>query len=218
MKNLFLILCCSYGCIAAGQTAKRPFTFGMSTSFEFPLTAHDVFTQKPPLSFEPVRLDRARPGGGIGLFGRWPINASVAYQQELLLTFSSQTIIFQEKDQEAEPVDFQFNELELPVHFVFTNNRRADTPLSGCITLGARLGWNMYRNDDKAITLLRERIALDAGLGMEIRLRSWRIQPELLYSHALNNQHDAQNGRFDPLVGRLLRDRVTLRLLVWLRN
>ena len=63
--------------------------------------------------------------------------------------------------------------------------------------------------------LLRERLAVDAGMGVEIRLKKWRLQPEFVYSLGLNNLHNISNTPYDWVVGRIIRDRFTLRLLIW---
>lgn len=109
---------------------------------------------------------------------------------------------------------YRFTDVELPLHFVLTNPD-GHFPVRGSLLLGARAGWNFAAQPSDNLSLLSERLAVDVGLGMEIRLKNWRLQPEFVYSHGLNNLHDVTNAKYDWAVGRMVRDKLTLRVLVW---
>lgn len=210
MKNIFLTTLVFWsGCLLAQEDASKKFSWGIMAGFETQL-----FGIQPVGSNEPEQLrvlaPRAAHGGSFGFFGRWHLLPGVAVQPALSLSGVKSVLIFSEDGRQK----YKFADIELPIHLVLTNPR-GHFPLRGSFLLGGRIGWNFASQPAENIELLRERLALDAGLGLEIRLKTWRLQPEFVYSHALNNIHDVTNAKYDWVVGRMVRDRLTLRVLVW---
>jgi hypothetical protein len=76
------------------------------------------------------------------------------------------------------------------------------------------MSWNLAEQTSSNLNLLQERIALDVGLGIEIPSGRYAIQPEVLYSHGLNNIHNFSNTPYDPYVGQVVRDKLQIRVLV----
>jgi hypothetical protein len=158
-----------------------------------------------------VQAGRPKAGGAVGFFVRKNIWRGLSFQPELSVSHNKNLLKFRE----AAPQIFRFYELELPLHFVLTDWRRRELPLRGCVIFGGRFGWNMAQNQGDRVEILQERFALDLGLGAELRLGNWRMQPAFVYSHGLNDIHALSDAEFDGMVGRMVRDKLSLRLSVW---
>lgn len=210
MKKIFLALFIASICpLSAQQQESRKFIWGIETGFETQLTNIQSLGWNEPDKV-PVAAERHAQGGSAGVFGRWQIWKGLSLQSSFSVTSLPVKIRFDEGVYET----FRFTDLEVPLHFVMTNPGK-NFPLRGSILIGGRLGWNMAGQPSDKVFLLRERLALDAGMGVEIRLKNWRLQPELVYSHGLNNIHDVRNAPYDWVIGRIVRDRLTVRILVW---
>jgi hypothetical protein len=211
MKKIFLTAwVCWSGLLAAQQPAGRSFVWGGTVGFESQLLNIQSLNTNGQ---EQIGVDagRAAHGGSLGVFGRWHLWKGLFLQQELSLSTLQSKVNFYPDGAEY----YRFTDLELPLHFVLTNPADEDSPLRGSFLLGARVGWNFAPQRTGNINLLRERLAVDAGLGVEIRLKNWRLQPEFVYSFGLNNLHDVTNAPYDWVVGRVVRDKLILRLLIW---
>ncbi len=77
------------------------------------------------------------------------------------------------------------------------------------------MGWNFADNPSNLLKIAQERFALDLGLGAEIKVGRWRLQPAFVYSHGLNNLHLIQDAQYDEVVGKMVRDKLSLRISVW---
>ncbi len=209
-KILLLLLLFSAGQAVAQENRSRPFIWGVSAGLESQLLGIESPDTGEP---EPSRVtsERASYGGSFGLFGRWHLWRGISVQPALAISSLRSRVLFQPAQVEY----FRFADVDLPLHLVFTNTSESRFPLRGSILLGARLGWNFAAQNSQNLILLRERLALDAGLGIEIRLNKWRLQPEFVYSFGLNNLHDIANNEYDWTVGRIVRDRLALRVLFW---
>ena len=197
--------------LSAQQPAPRTFVWGAVVGFESHLlNIQSQRTSEP----DQMRVESLRTayGGALGIFGRWQIWKGLFVQPGVSYSTHRARVDFQP----GGTVNYRFSDLEFPFHFVLTNHSVDDAPLRGSLLLGARLGWNFGAQATDNLILLRERLAAEAGLGVEIRAGKWRLQPEFVYSHGLNNLHDVTNAPFDWVVGRVLRDKLILRVLVWL--
>lgn len=161
----------------------------------------------------PVQAERQAFGGGIGVFGRWQIIRTFSIQPQLYVASYTQNIQFKGEGLPNATESYRFTDLELPLHFVVTN-QRSSFPLRACFMFGGRMSWNIAPQTSTNMMLLHERIALDVGLGIEVPVGRLTLQPELLYSHGLNNIHDFGNTPYDPYIGNVVRDKLQLRLLV----
>lgn len=211
MKKIFLLtLICWTELLVAQQPVNRPFAWGGIVGFESQLLNIQSINSN---SQEQMRVDagRAAHGGNLGVFGRWQLWNGVFLQQELSLSTLQSRINFYPDGVEY----YRFTDMELPLHFVLTNPVDEKSPVRGSFLLGARVGWNFAAQNADNLYLLHERLAVDAGLGVEIRLKNWLIQPEFVYSLGLNNIHNVTNAPYDWVVGRVTRDKVILRLLIW---
>lgn len=195
---------------AAQEEFPSPFVWGLMAGFESQTLGIQPFSTNDP---EPMYAESSRTshGGSLGVFGRWKIWKGLSVQPALSIASLQTRVRFSDDGEE----NFQFTDLEVPLHFVLTNPN-GQFPLRGSILLGGRLGWNFAPQNSDNLQFLRERLGLDAGLGVEIRLKNWRIQPEFVYSHGINNLHDVVNAKYDWVVGRMVRDKLTLRVLVWI--
>jgi hypothetical protein len=189
----------------------RRFHWGLVAAMESQLLGVQSLYDPPG---QPPKAEAGRPalGWSVGMYGGWRLAPVVSLQSELTVSSTHNTVLFRRPDPAGTLVSFRFTDVELPVHLVFTNRSNA-FPVRGLFLLGARLSWNFADQSGAPLTLLRERAGLDAGLGVEIRLGRWRIQPEVVYSHGLNNLHDFQDRPYDAFTGRIMRDRLSLRVL-----
>lgn len=161
-----------------------------------------------------VLSEHPKVGGSIGAFARWPLLRGVAIQSELIGTYTTNRVRFRPEGIEQ----YRFLDVDLPLHLVFTNRSAQALPLRAVFLVGARLGWNFLPDRSGRLSLYQERLGLDLGMGVQVSARKWHLQPELVYSHGLNNLHQVTNAPYDYLVGRIMRDRLTLRLLVWKKS
>ena len=210
MKKLaFLPLLFLTVSILAQSKAKQPFVFGFFAGMETQSLGFESFGKWPD---EPTAWTEG-PNAGVsaGFFARKAIFPWVHFQPELAFSYVENKIVFWPDG----PRNYQFLDAELPLHFVFTDGRRKELPLKGCVILGGRMGWNFAKNNSNLFKISQERFALDLGLGAEIKLKSWRFQPAFIYSHGMNDLHFLDDAKYDEVIGRMVRDKLALRLLVW---
>ncbi|MFN0035527.1 MAG: hypothetical protein ACKVUS_10695 [Saprospiraceae bacterium] len=150
-------------------------------------------------------------GVSAGVFARKPLWPWLHFQPELAVSYVGNRVIFWPDG----PKKYRFFDAELPLHFVVTDGRRRDSPLRGCVIFGGRVGWNFVQNPSHLLQIAQERFALDLGLGAEIKAGRWRLQPAFVYSHGLNDLHFWGDAQYDEVVGRVVRDKLALRLLAW---
>ena len=212
MKKIILIawICCA-GSLEAQQQADPSFVWGGLAGFESQFINIQSISVNAQEHMS-VDAGRAVPGGCLGVFGRWGLTKGLSYQQELTFSTLQSRVDFYPDGTEY----YHFTDVELPMHFVLTNSADPDAPLRGSFLLGARVGWNFAEQTSSKLYLLHERLAIDAGLGVEVRLKKWRLQPEFVYSLGLNNLHNVTNAPYDWVAGRVVRDKLIFRLLFWI--
>lgn len=211
MKNVFLVFLSLLSMLLpAQQPQSGHFVWGAGVGFETQLTGIQPIDLAEP---DQMRVESRRHafGGSLTVFGRWQFWRGLSIQPALSLADLQSELYFNRDGVKK----YRFTDLEIPLHLVLTNSS-GHFPLRGTVLLGGRLGWNFAGQPSEYLSLLRERLALDAGLGVEIRWGPWRLQPEIVYSHGMNNMHDVTNAQYDWVVGRVVRDRLTFRMLVWL--
>ncbi len=201
------------GLFSQQAAESRPFSFGFLAGAEL----QTLNIQRQPLQtgrpFIPNQ-SLTGAGGSLGIWAQWPVFAALDVRQGLQFSFLSNTIRFETPDGQFRQDQYRFADLELPFHFILSNQLQR-LPAKALILFGGRASWNLADGrSGTALNLLPERFAFDLGIGAEFRVGSWKIQPELLYSYGLNNLHDFQNSPYDWAVGRVLRDRLSLRVVV----
>lgn len=209
-----LILCFFYQ--AEAQVVSGPtknFSYGAFIGLEHHSMGASLNTKwqagDPSVAFEPKS-----PGFSIGAFSRWAIWPGFAFQPELGISYTQNQARLQNKQETVQKTNYRFANLEMPIHFVISNPG-STLPIRGIILFGGRFGMNLIDNyHPEGISLLREHWALDLGLGAEFLLKNIKIQPEMVYSHGMNNLHDFENSVYDWTMGRIVRDRVALRVLI----
>lgn len=213
MKKLALaILLCAGHWLSGQQPAGRQrFSFGFSAGAEFQTLNIGVLPRRPDAPF--VSTEKLTgSGAGIGVWGQWPIRPVLHIRPALQFSYVSNALRFQTSDGQTRKDRYHFADLELPLHFLLTDHFRR-LPLQGVILFGGRVSWNLA-GSGAALRLLPERLGLDIGIGAGFRWGKWHVQPELIYSYGLNNLHDFRNSPYDRAVGRVLRDRISLRMLL----
>lgn len=212
-KLLVLLLCVFVQHLFAQQDAPKRFFWGMLAGVEQHRLSIQSITSKVSMPDSPMAgAERSGTAGGmLGAFGRWRLTRDLAIQSELLCTYAQNQVRFSPENIREK---YRFLDLELPLHLVVTNTRKTQ-PLRASFLIGGRIGWNFASNPTDKLSLLSGRTAADVGLGAEIRLSRYRIQPEVVYSYGLNNLHDYLNTTYDPGISSVVRDRITIRVLVW---
>ncbi len=210
MKNLLPPLLFLLTLPMFGQSPPKRFVLGGVIGFEAQLLGIQTLDGLEPEQTA-VLSDRLGNGISIGGFGRWQLLPMLAIRQGLALNRVQNTVLFRPHG----TVRYEFIDVELPLHFVVTNRTHEPFPLRASFLFGGRVSANFASPATHHLLLLRERFAIDIGLGVEIGKNKWRFQPEFVYSHGMNNMHDFSNSDYDWLVGRVVRDRMTLRVLVW---
>ena len=155
--------------------------------------------------------DGSRAGVSVGVFARKPIRRWLYFQPELSISYLENKIVFWPDGSRV----IRFLDAELPLHFVISDWRKSEKPLRASIIFGGRMGWNFAQNNAELLKISQERFALDLGLGAEIKLKRWRLQPAFVYSHGLNDLHFLENAKYDTVVGKMVRDKLALRVLIW---
>jgi hypothetical protein len=156
-----------------------------------------------------VQPRRPQAGVSAGFFLQKKLWRSLSFQPALSVVYNKNQVYF-----DADGLkNYRFWDIEAPLHLVLTDPRKTAAPLRGCVLFGARAGWNMAKNDTDLLHIAPERWALDLGLGAAIKWGEWRIQPSIVYSHGLNNLHLLDDAVYDWQVGRVVRDRLSLRIL-----
>lgn len=217
-KILSLLLLVWAAQVAAQQPAARPGrSFGFFIGAESQLLgagfSQDYRAGEPYIEFQNEAL-----GLTFGALARFPLLDNLVLQPELGFSYSRHSAKLWTDNQQVGRIEYPFADLELPLHLVLSNPV-GRLPLRSSILFGGRLGLNVARPQPAGgIALLRERVGIDLGLGVEFNLGHWRIQPEMLYSHGMNNLHNDTGSRYDWSVDRVLRDKVTLRIVVGKRE
>lgn len=210
------VLFCSLSLVAqktAPVETLPVFRWGISGGMEMQFIGIEVLNGADPYN-PPVRAERQAFGGGLGLFGRWQIIRSFSIQPELYVASYSQNIQFRGEGLPNATEPFRFTDIELPLHFVITN-QSSHFPIRACFMFGGRMSWNVAEQTSPNMLLLHERLGLDVGLGVEIPAGHLTLQPELMYSHGMNNLHDFSNTPYDPFIGNVVRDKLQVRVLVF---
>lgn len=214
MKKIFTVL--FWACllsVSAQEIAPKTFFWGIAAGIEQHRLSVQNFPSKAmaPESLLAGAERTGSPGALLGTFFRWQLTRDLSIQPELLFSYAQNKVRFYPENTSER---YRFMDVEIPLHLVVTNTRKR-LPLRASFLFGGRIGWNFATNDSDKLNLLRERLAADIGLGAEIRLKKYRIQPDIVYSYGLNNLHDYRNTLFDPGISNVVRDRITLRVLVW---
>lgn len=207
LLTAFIVLAFS---LNAQQENESSFIWGMMAGYEHQLLGIETLPNSEP---DRMWAEAKRPahGASLGAFCSWRFRQGLAIRTSLSVATMRNGVHFHPQGLQH----FRFTDAELPLHFVLTNPTKKNAPLHGSLLLGARLGWNFARQNIENLRLLNERVGLDVGLGVEIKLKNWRLQPEFVYSHCVNNLHNVTNAKYDWVTGRVVRDRLSLRVLVW---
>ncbi|MBK6931756.1 MAG: hypothetical protein IPH12_13180 [Saprospirales bacterium] len=215
MKNIALVflLYCSHWLYGQQRIGQYQFSYGISVGAEFQTLNVGALPQDLGTPFVSTQ-NLTGSGAGAGIWAQWPILPVLHVRPALQFSYTSNTLRFQRTDGQVRKDLFRFAEIELPLHFLLTDDFRR-LPLQGVILFGGRISWNLAASGpEAALRLLPERLGLDIGIGAGFHWGKWRVEPEFVYSYGLNNVHDFQNTPYDRSVGRILRDRLSVRILI----
>lgn len=212
MKKIALALLIFSAFEAFGQTPDaQPFIYGYSCSAELQSLNVGLLAERPSGPY--ITAERPGFGAAVGIWGQWRLVSALHLRPAFQFTYTANPVRFWANDGEVERRRYSFADLELPVHFILVSDLQR-LPLKGLILFGGRFSWNFASaSQSAALRLLPERLGLDVGIGASITLGHWMIQPECMYSYGVNNAHDFTNTPYDWSVGRILRDRLSLRMV-----
>lgn len=210
MKKLIFLPFLLLGAQSFAQNkANERFAYGFFAGLEIQSLGIESLGKWPD---EPTAWSAGSNAGiSMGVFARKPIWRWLHFQPELALSYVENKVIFWPDG----PRQYRFLDAELPLHLVLSDWQKSDAPLRGCVIFGPRMGWNFVNNPSNFFKLSPERFALDLGLGAEIKIKRWRLQPAFVYSHGMNDLHLLNDAKYDLVLGRMVRDKLALRLLVW---
>jgi hypothetical protein len=210
MKNIICLLFFLWATMAnAQEKQKKPMQWGFMLGLETQsLGIESLYEQSPDEAW--VESNRNKPGVTVGVLGQKKIWRGLSFESGLSLSYTYNKVVFHPDG----PQKYEFTDLELPIYAAFTNQKNDGLPLRAKVLFGPRIGWNLAHKPIDKLQLLRERVALDLGLGVEISLGKWKLCPEAIYSHGLNNLHDFTSTNFDFLIGRVVRDKVSFRVVL----
>ena len=211
VKIIALMLFLINGLLLLSQD--RPFTYGFVASVDFQTLGISTQAQRedaPYLS----SINRTGAGAGFGAWGRWQLMPVVSLRPGLQFSQTTNFLEFTTSDGQVLQSRYTFSDIAVPLHLLISDHFE-NLPLSAVILFGGHLSWNLTKtNPSNPIRFLPERFGLDIGIGAGFKIGSWTVQPEFTYSYGVNNIHDFQNTPFDWAVGRILRDRLSLRVVV----
>jgi hypothetical protein len=199
--------------VCAQNTDNRNFSYGIVAGIESQMIGGSYIKRPDDLPY--AVAGHPSVGASLGCFGQWALSPSIAIRPQLIVARNYNDIrIFKGANQIGQ-VRYQFTDLELPLHLVATN-QVGNLPVRASVLLGGRLSWNFARDPlNQVIGLYHDRAAIDIGLGAEFQCKKWKIKPEVIYSYGVNNIHNVVNLPYDWSIGRVVRDRLSVRVLVW---
>ncbi|MCK6691323.1 MAG: outer membrane beta-barrel protein [Thermoanaerobaculia bacterium] len=211
MKKFLTAFLMFFALCAFGQDAERQrFFYGYSFGAEMQSLNIGLFSERPNGPY--ITSDQPGFGASAGVWGQWRLLPVLQVRPALQLHYTRNTIRFWADNGEVERRQYPFTELEIPIHFLLTSALR-QMPVQGLILFGGRMSANLAAGRQNVLMkLLPERLGLDIGIGASFRQGDWTIQPELIYSYGMNNVHDFTNSPYDWTVGRIFRDRLSLRI------
>lgn len=218
MRKLDLLILCNFLAFhdINGQHAgslEKSVQFGGYTGLEFQNIAVSPLNQ-PSGNNASVEFELRTPGMSIGAWYRRKMLQGIAFQAELGFFHTRNTAILR-SDNREQRLTYTFSDIELPMHFVFSN-QIGKYPMRSVLSFGGRVGVNTINHlQTQGISLYRARWALDVGLGLAFSVGNLQLQPELVYSYCMNNIHDLGAAPYDWYAGRVVRDRLGLRVLLW---
>ena len=209
MKNIDFLLLCLFPAVMTAQTDKKStIEWGFSLGLETQSLGIESLSEGNPEEIW-VEADRNKPGVTVGLVGQKKIWTGLGFQSGVSLSHTYNKVGFHPDG----PQNHRFTDLELPLYLTVTNQKKAGLPIKARLLFGPRIGWNLAQNPNDRLQLFHERLGLDLGLGMELKAGKWKICPEAIYSHGMNNLHDFLGTKYDFLVGRVLRDKLAFRVV-----
>jgi len=210
MKNFLFLIFCLHAVLGVAQEKQgNAVKWGFILGIETQTLGIEPLDEKGPEE-SAVQSGRNQPGVTIGVLGEKKLWLGLSFQSGLSFSYTHNPVDFRPDGR----IRYQFADIELPLYFSIANQKNGGLPLRGKILFGSRLGWNLANRSNDRLLLMQERIGLDLGLGVEIRIGKLKICPEAIYSHGLNNLHNFTGTNYDYLVGRTVRDKVAFRVVL----
>jgi Outer membrane protein beta-barrel domain len=210
MKKYLLLLCCFHAVLGIAQERqKNVVKWGFVAGIETQTLGIEPLDDKLPEE-SAVQSGRNQAGATIGVLGEKKLWRGFSFQSGLSLSYTHNPVDFRPDGRSR----YQFADIELPLYFSIANQKNGGLPLRGKILFGPRFGWNLLNNTSTRLNFFQQRLGLDLGLGVEIRLGKLKLCPEAIYSHGMNNLHDFTGTNYDYVVGRAVRDKVAFRVVI----
>lgn len=197
--------------VHAQTVDNQQFNFGYVVSGELQSLNFGMFSEQAAGPY--ITAKHPGFGAGAGIWGRWQLLPLLHVRPAFQFWYTENTLRFWSDDGRVTDRRYPFAELEFPLHFLLSSELKR-IPVKGLVLFGGRLSWNLAASPSNAeLKLLPERLGIDLGIGAGFTWGDWAIQPELVYSYGMNNVHDFTNSPYDLSAGRILRDRLSLRVV-----
>ncbi len=158
--------------------------------------------------------DRPKAGAAAGFLATRHFNQTLALRFSPGFSYNWNRLHFPNGEPDFFVKNYCFADLDFPVHFVVTNPP-GKFPLRGSFLFGGRFSQNLFENGSGGVKIYGQRFAVDLGIGVLARLKKLNFQPEMVYSFGLNNIHDAAETPENWNIGKMVRDRLAVRILVF---
>ena len=221
MRNILLfIFCCAFSITGYTQETSdfKKIEYGILVQANF------GYLKVNPTNWVNLGIDEEinaietqnRFGFGLGIMGKFNLSKyfsivpqpSIYFQQNQLF-FDLETI--NDHEEEIKPVA-----LALPIHLVFTKQLWQNWNPS--IALGARYVLGISDSDTPSpIDVQNHDFAIDFGVGVEVKLKNFKLKPELMISRGLMNLRKLDDALsfIDSTFDRIHQDQIAFRVLFY---
>lgn len=201
--------------VFAQKPSDARWQWGVFAGYENQKLAWQVLNYQPN---EPAGAfdERPKAGGSAGVLLARKFSETFSVRLSPGFAYNWNRLHFLTSDGGYFSENYRFADLDLPLHFSLTNPP-GRFPLRGSFLFGGRFSQNFFKNEGLAgVKIYSPRFAVDLGIGVLARLRNLEFQPEMVYSFGLNNIHDATETPEIWGIGKMVRDRLAVRILFFL--
>ena len=153
-----------------------------------------------------------RVGFSLGILAKIRISQLFSIVPQANLTFLDGRLNYDLESQNDHQESLEAVLVEFPLHFVFTHSKYKRVNPS--IFFGGRYAYDLRDAEDTdfKLQLKKHDFMLDLGTGLEIKLKRFKVKPELMYSLGLANLKDSGEAFFNSAIEGIYRDRIALRV------
>ena len=154
-----------------------------------------------------------RVGFSLGIFSKIRLSPMVSIVPQAIVSLQSSRIAYDIGADGPRELLVAPATLEFPVHLTFT--KPGVQKLKPSITFGGRYITDISSEDDAGLQFGQHDFALDLGIGMRWKNKSFTVQPELLYSFGLSNLREPGSDILSQSFDGIYRDKISLRFMFY---